>query len=343
MLTGMLITDSGREGRLSAMPVCRWLVLLQEERMVIKAISNNSVFASLIIVIVKATVLKKYIYIQCMIKSRNFWIAVISFAVIPLLLIDIGEHRIDWEKEVWNETIYTVHASYPYDKQQKGAILDRIFERNKGLMFLMYTKGFLSVVLLFVSIYFFRLYRRQSLTGFWKPFGAGLALMAVFIAGKMLLAQVNTNRHIRIIRMASGEQSFQRLFKEHFKGKVVYIDFWGTTCAPCIEEFMNFTRPLKERYKGRDDIGYLYIARGSGYLWKKQIQKYDVQGDHVFLDDKQYDQLYKVSRRDPDAQVLMPTYMIADKRGNVVVSDAMWPDKGDSLYKQLDQYLAQRP
>lgn len=278
-----------------------------------------------------------------MIRSKNFWRGIVSMAIVPLLLIDIGEHRIEWEKEVWNETIYLVQSVYSYDKQQKAVILDRIFDENKTLMFLMYVKGFSSVVLLIASLYFFRLYRRQSSPGFWKPVLSGMAVAVIFIAAKLLVAQVNTNRNIQIIQMASGEQSVEKLFTGHFKDKVVYIDFWGTTCAPCIEEFLNFTRPLKDKYKGRDDIRYLYIARGSGYLWKKQIQKYDLQGHHIFLNDEQYDNLYRQFKQDTAALVLMPTYMIADKKGRIVVSDARRPDKGDSLYIQLDKYLAQNP
>ena len=149
----------------------------------------------------------------------------VSLAIIPLLLIDIGEHRIEWEKEVWNETMPSP---------------------------------------------------------VWKPVATGAAVMALFLAVKILVAQINSNRNIQIIRLGADEQSIQQLLTEKFGGKVVYVDFWGTTCGPCIQQFMNFTWLLKDKYKPRDDIGYLYIARGCGYLWKKQIQKYDVQGYHIF-------------------------------------------------------------
>jgi len=44
-----------------------------------------------------------------------------------------------------------------------------------------------------------------------------------------------------------------------FKGKVVYLDFWGTWCGPCMREMAEFAPTLKKQFEGRDLV-FLYIS-----------------------------------------------------------------------------------
>jgi peroxiredoxin len=44
-----------------------------------------------------------------------------------------------------------------------------------------------------------------------------------------------------------------------FRGKVVYLDFWGTWCAPCLREMAEFAPALKKQFEGRDVV-FLYIS-----------------------------------------------------------------------------------
>ena len=89
-----------------------------------------------------------------MIKSRNFWIAATLIAVLPLLAIDIIQHYLDWQKDVRWELIDTVQNTYTLDRQQKASILDKVFERNQTLTFLIYIKSFCSLIFLVFGIYF---------------------------------------------------------------------------------------------------------------------------------------------------------------------------------------------
>lgn len=274
-----------------------------------------------------------------MIKSRSFWLAAVMIAIIPLLAIDISQYYLDWQKEVREELIAVVQNLYSFDKQQKANILDKVFERNRILMFLIYVKSFAIIILSVFSFYFFRRYKQQQKGALLKPLFYTVAIITCFALTKVfLINRINTNENIKFLTINQSASSFQQLYSDNFKGKVVYVDFWGTTCGPCLQEFRDFTKSLKDRYRKRGDIKYLYIAQGNKYLWHEQIKKYNIEGCHAIIDEAQYEKLYKQLTK--DSVVLMPHYLIIDKKGNVVEANAKRPSEGDSLYIQLSKYLA---
>ena len=276
-----------------------------------------------------------------MIKSRYFWLAAIAIAIIPILSIDVAQHYLDWQKEVREELIVVVQNLYSFNKEQKASILDKVFERNQTLMFLIYVKSFVILILIVINFYFFRRYKRQESPKLLKPFFYTIIIVACFTLTKLfLINRINTDENIRFLTINPTASSFQQLYNDNFKGKVLYVDFWGTTCGPCLQEFRDFTKPLKDKYRQRDDIKYLYIAQGSEYLWREQIKKYNVEGNHVLVDETQFEKLYKQSTN--DSTVLMPHYLIIDKKGRVVEPNAKQPSDGDSLYLQLDKYLSEK-
>lgn len=277
-----------------------------------------------------------------MIRSKSFWIGAILFSIIPLLLIDISVHVIDWKKDVREEIITLVHDLNTYTKSQKTEALDVLLEREQTLNFLLYVKSFLCLLLLSLSFYFFKKYRKKREQPFWKPIAFAVALTACFMAVKIIVVtQTSNNDKIKILSFEPAEYSFERLYDKNFRGKVVYVDFWGTTCGPCLQEFRNSTKPLKEKYKAEQGLVYLYVSQGNKYLWKKQIEKYNVEGYHVFVNDDQYEKLYKKAVNDNGTIITMPRYLIINKKGDIVVTDAKRPSEKDSLGIELDKYLAQ--
>ena len=56
------------------------------------------------------------------------------------------------------------------------------------------------------------------------------------------------------------------------RGKIVHINFWSVTCAPCIEEFPELNE-LKALY-GEDDVIFLAIAPESESKVKKVLSKH---------------------------------------------------------------------
>ncbi|MFI5138142.1 MAG: TlpA family protein disulfide reductase [Sphingobacteriales bacterium] len=277
-----------------------------------------------------------------MIKSKYFWTGAILLACIPLLVMDIPKHYVDWTHDVHDEMISVTHNIYHYTALQKTLILDNILESNKTLMALMYLKGFTAFLLLCASIYFFRRYAksRESLTGR----SILICVVLITICTSLKLFSWTTfagNEKISLLALSPADTSLDNIYNNNFKGKVVYVDFWGTTCGSCLEEFQNFTKPLKEKYQHRKDIAYLYVCGGTKLIWKQQVQKFDLEGSHIFLGANAYRDLFTRSvKGSKDSVVAMPRYLIMDKHGKIVDTEAPPPSEIDAISAQLDKYLA---
>ena len=76
--------------------------------------------------------------------------------------------------------------------------------------------------------------------------------------------------------MSDGEQILRKI-TEPYRGKIVYIDVWGSWCHPCLEN-LEHAGELKEALK-EFDIIYLYLASGtSDSAWKGVIKEYNLAG-----------------------------------------------------------------
>ena len=104
-----------------------------------------------------------------------------------------------------------------------------------------------------------------------------------------------------------------------FKGKVVYVDFWATNCAPCVSE-LPYIKKLQEKYKDKD-IVFLYVSFDNNKeTLKRFIKEKDFTGLHL-IDTKGFSSdaamHYHISG--------IPRYILVDRKGNLVSSDAHRP------------------
>jgi len=125
-----------------------------------------------------------------------------------------------------------------------------------------------------------------------------------------------------------------------YKGKVVFLDFWGTWCGSCLAELKTATPSLREKFKDKDVI-FLYVARdedSENEKWRNDVFIYNMQGEHVRLDRKRIQILRDAL--DTGLQTnLYPTYYIFDREGNPIIKNSKRPSDEPALYKQLDSVL----
>jgi thiol-disulfide isomerase/thioredoxin len=279
-----------------------------------------------------------------MIKSRNFWIGALSLAVIPILIIDIGQHTVDWTKDVHNEIINLAYHQEIFSADEKKSLVESIFDQNQTLGLQLVLKSILCVLLLGGAIYFIRRYRKERKENILKPSLFIIATVFFFLSIKVfVMPRMIFNSDIHVLSYKPEKETFESFYNKNFKGKVVYVDFWGVYCGPCLEEFKHFTPKIKQHYSSKKDVEFLYICGGDeirhSYMWREQIKKYKVEGKHIFLNIKEYVKLYNMLAAENNEYVTMPRYMIIDGKGNVTVKDAARPSEKSKLLAQINKSL----
>lgn len=117
----------------------------------------------------------------------------------------------------------------------------------------------------------------------------------------------------------SGERLFNKIVADN-AGKVIYIDFWGTWCSPCIAQ-MPYSQKIHDLFKG-EDVSFVYLcSRSDAKNWEKAIKNHQINGNHVNLNSLQYEYL-----KDRFSIVGIPRYMLIDKQGKIVNADAPVPE-----------------
>lgn len=65
---------------------------------------------------------------------------------------------------------------------------------------------------------------------------------------------------------------------EPYRGRVVYLDVWGTWCVPCKVNLREHTRPVKDALADLP-VTYLYLCNNSSdKAWRSVIAEYDLTG-----------------------------------------------------------------
>lgn len=117
---------------------------------------------------------------------------------------------------------------------------------------------------------------------------------------------------------------------EKYKGKVIYVDFWASWCGPCRQQFP-FSRAMHESLtaKQKKDIIFLYISIDEDLAkWKNAVEKLGLK------DFGENGHSFEVSGRYQVRSI--PRYMIINKKGEIVDSDAPRPGSPETLPKLLE-------
>ncbi len=135
--------------------------------------------------------------------------------------------------------------------------------------------------------------------------------------------------------IVNGKDIFQKLIAP-YRGRVIYVDIWGTWCGPCLQE-MQFLPQLHEELKNLP-VTYMYLANNSPEeLWGKAAKRFGLEGTDC------------VNLRLPDAQQSaveeylgvqgFPTFLLVAPDGTVYSNKAPRPSFPTSVREAIQEML----
>lgn len=157
-------------------------------------------------------------------------------------------------------------------------------------------------------------------------------LVVFFFHSQIMLAQTRTVDNYHLGKNISEYKFFDynnnEISLDSFSGRYIYVDFWFSSCKPCISE-VPFARKLEEIMK-KENIVFVNISvEGSGEKWKKSIATFDISGINIWTGPiNRFSTLDGYNKYLKNLNVkVFPRYWIVDPTGKIIVSDAERPSK----------------
>lgn len=129
-----------------------------------------------------------------------------------------------------------------------------------------------------------------------------------------------------------------------YKGKIIYLDIWGIWCGPCRVE-MEYTTGLKERFKNREDIVFLYLHMDDDVKipeWKEYVYLKNIEGEHYHMNNNKIQPIWEEIKAAGGKTNIYPTYIIISREGNIISTTAERPSSAEKLYNQLEKILEEK-
>lgn len=129
-----------------------------------------------------------------------------------------------------------------------------------------------------------------------------------------------------------------KVYLEDFKGKVLYVDFWASWCAPCRQQFP-YARELHKMLSPEHlrQVVFLYISIDNDEAtWKKAVEKNGIQGFNTYSPGG-----WNSSAVTHFGVHSIPRYMLIDKNGNIADPHAKRPSSGQEIINDIVKLIKQ--
>ncbi|WP_229749152.1 TlpA family protein disulfide reductase [Hymenobacter frigidus] len=158
---------------------------------------------------------------------------------------------------------------------------------------------------------------------------------------KFLRRQISQRRALQPGQVAPGfalaDHAGQPTSLEQWRGKVVYLDFWGTWCKPCLEE-MPASVALRRRFLGQDVVFVYVDVSDTETAWRRSVATHRLLGEnsvHVRSPNQFVPAAYQVNA--------YPRYVLIGRDGRLILPVAPRPSNAAEAAAAIEAALAQRP
>lgn len=117
-----------------------------------------------------------------------------------------------------------------------------------------------------------------------------------------------------------GAELFRSII-DPYKGKILFVDFWATTCAPCIAGIKQ-TQSIREKYRAHPEVDFVFItddAATPSEAYQEFVEKHSMYNSHYLKEDAMnyIRKLFKFTA--------IPRYIKVGKDGSILDDDyRMW-------------------
>ena len=158
---------------------------------------------------------------------------------------------------------------------------------------------------------------------------------------EMFISENQANKKANAIDSNSGlkfksvGKFFASLHTKH-KDKIIYIDIWATWCGPCRAEIPSEIE-LQNYFKDKS-VAFVNLCLASDKDdWEKVISQNHIKGDNYFFNEDQT-ALFRGGLKFRG----YPTYMIMDRKGNLIDKNAARPSSGAVIRNILNKLIKQQ-
>ncbi len=108
-------------------------------------------------------------------------------------------------------------------------------------------------------------------------------------------------------------------------GKTVYVDFWFTTCAPCIKE-IPYSKNFQQYFAADTNVAFMSICIENlerKTEWKQMIKEKEMPGVHLFYVRNRPQKINLLRKY----KITFPTYLLLNTKMKIVGYDAPRPSE----------------
>ena len=120
---------------------------------------------------------------------------------------------------------------------------------------------------------------------------------------------------------------------DDFKGKMVFVDFWASWCAPCRAQ-IPYQRELEKAYEGKDVVFLSVSLDRSKEDWLKAVKEEDLHGYVLHAEgdfQNPFPKAYQIQS--------IPRYLLIDASGNIISDNMIRPQSKKEITAVFDEEL----